>query len=193
MKQLAKQHGWQDVLTKLYVKEFYESHAASIAGSSKQSSSEPNYRPPLCRDTALVIEDPHSDIFLSYPTSQDIEDGEKDEGGRRDVSEGFSDLSQSPPSGGRGALKTFTGSHDFRSFDSLDQGSPSSSISNAVDIPISGPNEERRDYYPLSPFGNPYDLELGGMGEIDLIHCLCRCVRALLRSQNCSQADMILC
>ncbi|XP_056300146.1 neurobeachin-like protein 2 isoform X3 [Pseudoliparis swirei] len=166
VKQLAKQHGWQDVLTKLYVKEFYESHAASIAGSSKQSSSEPNYRPPLCRDTALVIEDPHSDIFLSYPTSQDIEDGEKDEGGRRDVSEGFSDLSQSPPSGGQGALKTFTGSHDFRSFDSLDQGSPSSSISNAVDIPISGPNEERRDYYPLSPFGNPYDLELGGMGEI---------------------------
>ncbi|XP_068425985.1 neurobeachin-like protein 2 isoform X1 [Clinocottus analis] len=165
VKQLAKQHGWQDVLTKLYVKEFYESHAASIAGSSNRSSFEPNNRPPLCRDRALVIEDTHSDMFLNYRNSQDTEDGEEDEGGRQDISEGFSDLSQSPPSGGGGPLKTFTGSLEFKSFDSVDQGSHSSSTSNAVDIPT-GPQEERRDYQPQSPFNNLFDLDIGGMGEI---------------------------
>uniref|UniRef100_A0A671WSY8 Neurobeachin-like protein 2 n=1 Tax=Sparus aurata TaxID=8175 RepID=A0A671WSY8_SPAAU len=46
VRQLAKQPGWQDVLTKLYVKESYESHAASIADCSTHSSFEPNYRPP---------------------------------------------------------------------------------------------------------------------------------------------------
>lgn len=167
MKQLAKQPGWQGVLTKLYVKESYESRAASIADSSTQSSFEPNYRPPLRRDQSLVIEDVHTqDIFLSYRTSQDIEDEEEDEGGQRDISEGFSDLSQSPPSGGGGPLKNFTGSLVFKSFDSVDQGSHSSSISNAVDITSSRPDEEGRDYQPLSPFGtSPFDLELGGLGE----------------------------
>ncbi|XP_036930023.1 neurobeachin-like protein 2 isoform X1 [Acanthopagrus latus] len=166
VKQLARQPGWQDVLTKLYVKESYESHAASIADSSTHSSFEPNYRPPLRRDPALVIEDANTDIFLSYRTSQDIEDEEEDEGGQRDISEGFSDLSQSPPSGGGGTLKNFTGSLHFKSFDSVDQGSHSSSISNAVDITSSRPDEEGRDYQPLSPFGtSPFDLELGGMGE----------------------------
>uniref|UniRef100_A0A671WQ36 Neurobeachin like 2 n=1 Tax=Sparus aurata TaxID=8175 RepID=A0A671WQ36_SPAAU len=53
VRQLAKQPGWQDVLTKLYVKESYESHAASIADCSTHSSFEPNYRPPLRRDPAL--------------------------------------------------------------------------------------------------------------------------------------------
>lgn len=161
MKQLARQPGWQDVLTKLYVKECYESHAASIAGSSTNSSFEPNYRPPLCRDQVLVIEDTHTDIFLSYRTSQDIENEEEVEGGPRDISEGFSDLSQSPPSGGG---KNFTGSLHFKSFDSVDQGSHSSSVSNAVDITSSRPDEEGRDYQPLSPFGSPFDLELGGIG-----------------------------
>uniref|UniRef100_A0A8D3CGL3 Neurobeachin-like protein 2 n=1 Tax=Scophthalmus maximus TaxID=52904 RepID=A0A8D3CGL3_SCOMX len=45
VKQLAKQPGWQDVLTKLYVKESYASHTASIAESSTNvdiSSSCPN-------------------------------------------------------------------------------------------------------------------------------------------------------
>uniref|UniRef100_A0A8P4K618 Neurobeachin-like protein 2 n=1 Tax=Dicentrarchus labrax TaxID=13489 RepID=A0A8P4K618_DICLA len=166
VKQLAKQPGWQDVLTKLYVKESYESHAASIADSSTHSSFEPNFRPPLHRDQALVIEEASTDIFLSYRTSQDIEDEEEDEGGQRDISEGFCDLSQSPPSGGGGPLKNFTGSLHFKSFDSVDQGSHSSSISNAVDIASSRPDEEGRDYQPLSPFGtSPFDLELGGMGE----------------------------
>ncbi|KAM9352743.1 neurobeachin-like protein 2 [Symphorus nematophorus] len=166
VKQLAKQPGWQDVLTKLYVKESYASHAASIADSSTHSSFEPNYRPPLRRDQSLVIEDANTDIFLTYRTSQDIEDEEEDEGGQRDISEGFSDLSQSPPSGGGGPLKNFTGSLHFKSFDSVDQGSHSSSISNAIDFTSPRPDEEGRDYQPLSPFGtSPLDLELGGMGE----------------------------
>ncbi|XP_037640849.1 neurobeachin-like protein 2 isoform X2 [Sebastes umbrosus] len=164
VKQLAKQPGWQDALTKLYVKECYESHAASIAGSSSHSSCEPNYRPPLRKEHAVVIEDAHPDIFMSYHTSQDIEDEEEeDEGGPRDNSEEFSDLSQSPPSGGGGPLKNFTGSLHFKSFDSVDQGSHSSS--NAVDIPTSRPDEEGRDYQPQSPFGTPFDMELGGMGD----------------------------
>ncbi|XP_022621350.1 neurobeachin-like protein 2 isoform X1 [Seriola dumerili] len=167
VKQLAKQPGWQDVLTKLYVKESYESHTASIADSGTRGSFEPNYRPTLRRDQSLVIEDTRPAIFLSYRTSQDIEDEEEeDEGGQRDISEGFSDLSQSPPSGGGGPLKNFTSSLHFKSFDSVDQGSHSSSISNAVDITSSCPNEEGREYQPLSPFGtSPLDLELGGMGD----------------------------
>ncbi|XP_030014461.1 neurobeachin-like protein 2 isoform X2 [Sphaeramia orbicularis] len=167
VKQLAKQPGWQDVLTKLYVKESYESHAASIANSSNHSSLEPSFRPPLRKDQALVIE-PCTDLFLRYRNSQDIDDEEEEEeeGGQRDISEGFSDLSQSPPSGGGGPLKNFTGSLHFKSFDSVDQGSHSSSLSNAVDITSSHPDEEGRDYQPLSPFGtSPFDLELGGMGE----------------------------
>uniref|UniRef100_A0A7N5ZWP4 Neurobeachin-like protein 2 n=1 Tax=Anabas testudineus TaxID=64144 RepID=A0A7N5ZWP4_ANATE len=77
--QLAKQPSWQDVLTKLYVKESYESHTVSIAGSSTNSSLEPNYHPPLRRDQALVIDETRSEMFLSYRTSQDIEDEEEDE------------------------------------------------------------------------------------------------------------------
>ena len=171
MKQLAKQPSWQDVLTKLYVKESYESHAASIADSSTHSSVEPTYRPPLRRDQSLLIEDTRPDIFLTYRSSQDIEDEEEEEdGGQRDISEGFSDLSQSPPSGGGGTLKNFTSSLHFKSFDSVDQGSHSSSVSNAVDITSSRPQDEGRDYQPLSPFGtSPFDMELGGMGETGVL------------------------
>ncbi|XP_026225786.1 neurobeachin-like protein 2 isoform X2 [Anabas testudineus] len=166
VKQLAKQPSWQDVLTKLYVKESYESHTVSIAGSSTNSSLEPNYHPPLRRDQALVIDETRSEMFLSYRTSQDIEDEEEDEGGQRDISEGFSDLSQSPSSGGGGPLKNFPSSLHFKSFDSVDQGSHSSSTSNPVDVSSPHPDEEGRDYQPLSPFGtSPLDLDLGVLGE----------------------------
>ncbi|XP_061572701.1 neurobeachin-like protein 2 isoform X3 [Cololabis saira] len=168
VRQLAKQPGWQDVLTKLYVKESYGSHIASIADSGTHGSFQPNHRPPLRRDQSIVIEDARTDIFLSYRSSQDMEEEEEDDdnGGHRDISEGFSDLSQSPPSGGGGPLKNFTDSHHFKSFDSVDQESNLSSISNAVDITPSRPEDEGRDYQPLSPFGtSPFDLELGGVGE----------------------------
>ncbi|KAM9310767.1 neurobeachin-like protein 2 isoform 2-T2 [Pholidichthys leucotaenia] len=165
VKQLAKQPSWQDVLTKLYVKESYESHPPSITDSSPHSSLEPTCRPPLRRGQSLVIEDTRTDIFMNYHCSRETEDEEEeDEGGQRDISEGFSDLSLSPPSGG--PLKNFTDSINFKSFDSVDQGSHSSSASNTVDIASSQTEEEGRDYQPLSPFGtSPFDLELGGMGE----------------------------
>ncbi|CAB1427709.1 unnamed protein product [Pleuronectes platessa] len=150
VKQLAKQPGWQDVLTKLYVKECYEVHTDIIGDPGTDGSFEPNHRPKLQREQSLVIEDTRSDMFLSYP-SQDMEDEEEeDDGGQRDISEG-SDLSQSPPSGGGGPRKKLS-SHHFKSFDSADQGSQSSSIFNAVDITSSCPNEEGREYQPLSPF-----------------------------------------
>uniref|UniRef100_A0A4W6DRB4 Neurobeachin-like protein 2 n=1 Tax=Lates calcarifer TaxID=8187 RepID=A0A4W6DRB4_LATCA len=86
VKQLAKQPSWQDVLTKLYVKESYESHTANIADPSTNSSFEPSYRPTL----------PGAEVDITSPC----------------------------------------------------------------------PNEEGREYQPLSPFGtSPLDLELGGMGE----------------------------
>lgn len=165
VKQLAKQPSWQDILTKLYVKESYASHPGSIVGSSTNSL-DPSYRPPLRRGQTLVVEENRTDMFLSYRTSQDMEDEEEDGGGQRDTSEGFSDSSQSPVSGGGGPLKNFTGSIHFKSFDSVEQGSHSSSTSNPVDVASPRPDEEGRDYQPLSPFGtSPLDLELGVMGD----------------------------
>uniref|UniRef100_A0AAX7TS96 Neurobeachin-like protein 2 n=1 Tax=Astatotilapia calliptera TaxID=8154 RepID=A0AAX7TS96_ASTCA len=56
VKQLAKQPGWQDVLTKLYVKESYEAHAATIADSSNHTPAEPNYRPPHSSSTSNPVD-----------------------------------------------------------------------------------------------------------------------------------------
>ncbi|XP_075884079.1 neurobeachin-like protein 2 isoform X3 [Nelusetta ayraudi] len=164
-KQLARQAGWQDVLTKLYVKESYESHAASVAGSSAHSSLEPAYRPPLQRGSSLLIEDA-ADMFLSYRASQDMDDEDEEEsGGHRDALEGFSDFSRSPPGGD--PLKHFAGALDFKPFDSLEQGSHSSSASNAVDAASPrATDDEGREYHPVSPFGtSPFDMELGGAAE----------------------------
>ncbi|KAK5618282.1 Neurobeachin-like protein 2 [Crenichthys baileyi] len=167
VKQLAKQPSWQGVLTKLFVKESLEAHDVSITDSGNHGSFAPSYRPPLRRDPSVVVEDSRTDIYLNYRNSQDIEDEEEeDDCGHRDISEGFSDLSQSPSSGGGGQLKNYSSSLQFKSFDSVDQGSHSSSTSNPVDIASPRPDDEGRDYQPLSPFGtSPFDLELGGMGD----------------------------
>uniref|UniRef100_A0AAZ3S133 Neurobeachin-like protein 2 n=1 Tax=Oncorhynchus tshawytscha TaxID=74940 RepID=A0AAZ3S133_ONCTS len=54
VRQLARQPGWQDVLTKLYMKESYESRGPSLAGSSTHSSLDPSSsRPPLSRSSSL--------------------------------------------------------------------------------------------------------------------------------------------
>uniref|UniRef100_A0A8B9KL55 Neurobeachin-like protein 2 n=1 Tax=Astyanax mexicanus TaxID=7994 RepID=A0A8B9KL55_ASTMX len=51
VRQLARQPGWQDILTKLYVKESYESRAVSEPGTNHQTSVEPlPSRPILRRD-----------------------------------------------------------------------------------------------------------------------------------------------
>lgn len=153
------------MLTKLYVKESYESHAASVVGSSTHSSLEPAYRPPLQRGSSLLIEDA-ADMFLSYRASQDMDDEDEEEsGGPRDALEGFSDFSRSPPGGD--PLKHFAGALDFKPFDSLEQGSHSSSASNAVDAASPrATDDEGREYHPVSPFGtSPFDMELGGAAE----------------------------
>uniref|UniRef100_A0A8C1VMY5 Neurobeachin-like protein 2 n=1 Tax=Cyprinus carpio TaxID=7962 RepID=A0A8C1VMY5_CYPCA len=121
VKQLARQSGWQDVLTKLYIKESYESRALSQYNS----------------------------LSKEY---------EEEEGEAQDVSEGYSDLSQSPPSTGQ--LKNDP--LHFKTFDSGEQSSHSSTLSNTVDIPSSSCllEEEENAYQPLSPFNSSFELEL---------------------------------
>lgn len=152
------------MLTKLYVKESYESHAASLAGSSAHSSLDPGFRPPLRRGSSLLIEDAAAtaNMFLSYRSSQDLDDEDEEEGGGpRDILEGFSDLSRSPPGGD--PLKHFTAALDFKPFDSMEQGSHSS---NAVDAASPRADEEGREYHPVSPFAtSPFDMELGSPTE----------------------------
>ncbi|MFT7805427.1 neurobeachin-like protein 2 isoform X1 [Arapaima gigas] len=151
VRQLARQPGWQDILTKLYVKESYESRAASQSSSSPSSSLDPSQS--LLRREDSLLEDGRGEVFLPY-TSHEEED-----------EEGFPDLPLSPTGGDSCQLKNLNGSLNFKSFDSVEQSSCSSSISNTVDIPGSRPEEEGL-YHPLSPFGSsPFELELNGSGN----------------------------
>lgn len=125
MKQLARQPGWQDILTKLYVKESFRSHANSQSELSPGSSLDlPPSRPLLRRQDSIMVEERYTHIFQPYSSSQEDEE------------------------------------EDFKSIDSTEQGSHSSSLSNAMDIPIPR-REEEGLYYPLSPF----ELDLGGIGQ----------------------------
>ncbi|KAG9337760.1 hypothetical protein JZ751_028258 [Albula glossodonta] len=164
VRQLARQPGWQDILTKLYVKESYESRAASQSGSSPSCSLDPS-RPPLRREDSLMLEEGRTEVFLPY-TSRDEEEEEEEEEEVPNDSEGFSDLSPSPSGGG----KNYSNSLNFKSFDSADQGSHSSSLSNTVDIPAPRTEEEGL-YHPLSPFGtSPFELELNGISQSGSSH-----------------------
>ncbi|XP_010148165.1 PREDICTED: neurobeachin-like protein 2, partial [Eurypyga helias] len=142
VKQLARLAGWQDTLTKLYVKESYESRQHSLSITSNggcleflRLSDPPGKEgtsPPLAELQEL-------DVFLplGYETSD------------QELSEGFSDHSFSP--GGR--TKSFH-SYNFKSFDSSDRASRSSSN------PGDGPPFDSV-YHPLSPFStSPFDLGL---------------------------------
>ncbi|XP_045082156.1 neurobeachin-like protein 2 isoform X2 [Coregonus clupeaformis] len=159
VRQLARQPGWQGMLTKLYMKS-YESRGASLASSSTHSSLDPSSssRPPLRRDHNMVIEDSQdarTDVFLPYtsPEEEEEEEGDGEGLGGRNISEGFSDLSQSSPNSSGGTLKDFADSLQLKSFDTL----------NTVDIPSTRFQGEA-PYHPLSPFGtSPFELELGGM------------------------------
>ncbi|NXX85868.1 NBEL2 protein, partial [Urocolius indicus] len=142
VRQLARIAGWQDTLTKLYVKESYESHQHSLSHVGNGGClellrlSEPSGKegpsPPPAELQDL-------DVFL--PLGYEASDQE--------LSEGFSDHSISP--GGR--TKSFH-SYNFKSFDSSDRASRSSS--NPGDCPpFDGV------YHPLSPFStSPFDLGL---------------------------------
>uniref|UniRef100_A0A673NB59 Neurobeachin-like protein 2 n=1 Tax=Sinocyclocheilus rhinocerous TaxID=307959 RepID=A0A673NB59_9TELE len=134
VKQLARQSGWQDVLTKLYIKESYESRALSQSNSlsSPTNSLEPVLPRPVFRREDSVMEDTRQNVYISL-TARHEEEYDEEEGEAQDVSEGYSDLSQSPPSTGQ--LKN--DSLHFKPFDSGEQSSHSSTLSNTVDIPSS--------------------------------------------------------
>ncbi|KAH1176745.1 hypothetical protein KIL84_010447 [Mauremys mutica] len=165
VRQLAKLAGWQDTLTKLYVKESYESRQHSLSGSAnggclgllklsehagKESGTEAGKEHLDSASPALAdLQD--LDVFL--PVGFESSDQE--------LSEGFSDHSISPT----GGSKPFR-SYNFKSFDSLDRTSHSSS-SNTIDIPGQGeaPSTDALQfdsiYHPLSPFCmSPFDLGL---------------------------------
>ncbi|XP_077160810.1 neurobeachin-like protein 2 isoform X4 [Paroedura picta] len=156
VKQLAKLASWQDTLTKLYVKESYESRQNSSSGSTNSGGGHEHPRTsdqpapdPLSPATSDLQD---LDVFL--PGGYEASDPE--------LSEGFSDHSVSPTNQ-RG--KSFH-PYGFRPFDSLDVASHSSS-SNIIDLPGQGeaPAGDTvpvdRVYHPLSPFStSPFDLGL---------------------------------
>lgn len=100
------------------------------------------------------MEDTRQNVYISL-TARHEEEFEEEEA--QESSEGYSDLSQSPPSTGQ--LKN--DSLHFKPFDSGEQSSHSSTLSNTVDIPSSRLLEEEESVYqPLSPFSSPFELEL---------------------------------
>ncbi|PKU31636.1 neurobeachin-like protein 2 [Limosa lapponica baueri] len=142
VKQLARLAGWQDTLTKLYVKESYESrqHSLSFAGNGG------------CLEL-LNLSDPPGKEGTSPPPAElqelDVFLPLGYEGSDQELSEGFSDHSISPS----GRTKSFH-SYNFKSFDSSDRASRSSSN------PSDGPPFDGV-YHPLSPFStSPFDLGL---------------------------------
>lgn len=142
MRQLARLAGWQDTLTKLYVKESYESRQHSLSNVSNGGCLE-----------FLRLSDPSSKEGASPPPSElqelDVFLPLGYEASDQELSEGFSDLSISPS----GRTKSFH-SYNFKSFDSSDRASRSSSN------PGDGPPFDGV-YYPLSPFStSPFDLGL---------------------------------
>lgn len=101
------------------------------------------------------MEDTRQNVYISLNTRHEEEFEEEE---AQDVSEGYSDLSQSPPSSEQ--LKN--GSLHFKPFDSGEQSSHSSSLSNTVDIPPSSRllEEDENVYQPQSPFNLPFEMEL---------------------------------
>ncbi|ETE68362.1 Neurobeachin-like protein 2, partial [Ophiophagus hannah] len=158
VKQLAKLAGWQDTLTKLYVKESYESRQHSLSSSAngadflKLSEQQPSLErgKELVGSSPSTSELPDLDVFL--PLAYEASDHE--------LSEGFSDLSISPTNQKNKVFQSYA----FKSFDSLELASHSSS-SNIMDLPGQGEahpgGPADRIYHPLSPFSNsPFDLGL---------------------------------
>ncbi|XP_069501900.1 neurobeachin-like protein 2 isoform X3 [Ambystoma mexicanum] len=160
VRHLAKQASWQDTLTKLYVKESYESRQLSLSGSANSYCLDLlrniNRNKALASDEVKAILDnmnnqpdtPDTDIFMPLCFENN------------DISEGFSDHSMSPSDKDKQYHP-----YNFKSFDSLDRTSHSSS--NTIDIPGSDepstPETLPFDsvYQPLSPFSmSPFDLRL---------------------------------
>lgn len=159
VKQLARLTGWQDTLTKLYVKESYESRQHSLSGSANGGG---------CIDLMNISDQPGAEMGKETVSAgaADLQDLDVFlplgyEAADHELSEGFSDHSVSPTSQRN---KSFH-SYGFKSFDSMDFASHSSS-SNITDFPgqgetLAGDNPQvDRIYHPLSPFSMPFDLGL---------------------------------
>lgn len=159
VRQLAKQIGWQDILTKLYIKESYESRPRSL--------SSPMYGGTACSLKRMgSSKDGESGSYMAYGQRGSVDQTDPDpvfqnfEAADLDFSEGFSDHSMSPAA----REKPFH-AYNFKSFDSSDQASHSSS--NMADASGSeetsctdGPPYDNV-YQPLSPFSmSPFDLRL---------------------------------
>ncbi|KAF7245736.1 Neurobeachin-like protein 2, partial [Varanus komodoensis] len=164
VKQLARLAGWQDTLTKLYVKESYESRQHSLSGSANGTGCPPDLlrsanppgaeagREPPDVASPSACDPPDLDVFLPLGY----------EGSDHELSEGFSDHSVSP-TGQRS--RPFHPDGAFKSFDSLELASHGSSSN--MDIPGQGEGragealQPDRVYCPLSPFCmSPFDLAL---------------------------------
>lgn len=104
-----------------------------------------------------MIDGPRSDVFIPYSSQREEAEEDEDDGDEeppRDIADSFIELSQSPPAGGQ--LKRFSDSMNFKSFDSVEQSSRSSSLSNTVDTPSMPQLLDEDDeglYQPTSPFG----------------------------------------
>ncbi|KAM4026728.1 neurobeachin-like protein 2 isoform 3-T3 [Anomaloglossus baeobatrachus] len=153
VRHLAKQIGWQDLLTKLYIKESYESRPRSLSSPMcggavcplKRMGSSKDGEPGLFRDSSLDQTD-------LDPVFQNFEPPDLD------FSEGFSDLSISPAAKGKPLH-----AYNFKSFDSSDQASHCSSSMADASEEASCPDGPPYDnvYQPLSPFSmSPFDLRL---------------------------------
>ncbi|XP_056618979.1 LOW QUALITY PROTEIN: neurobeachin-like protein 2 [Triplophysa dalaica] len=162
VKQLARQPGWQDVLTKLYVKESYESRLRSQSNSMSSppiSLDHVHSRPPLHRENS-ASEDVRQNVYISLSAHRDDEEEEESDETARDKTESYSDHSQSPTSTGQ--LKN--GDLHFKSIDSAEQGSRSSSLSNNDLSPSSCLLEEEETVYqPQSPFSSPFELNISSL------------------------------
>ncbi|KAJ7322077.1 hypothetical protein JRQ81_018364, partial [Phrynocephalus forsythii] len=157
VKQLAKLAGWQDTLTKLYVKESYGSRQHSLSGSANGASSlhlpkvsDPRDWKKRRRSRPTPPAPPTSTTWTSSSRWTPSFSG------------GFSDPSLSPSSQRGKAFPPY----GFKAFDSLDLASHSSS-SNNVDLPEPGEAQAgdaaraERIYHPLSPFSmSPFELGL---------------------------------
>uniref|UniRef100_A0A8D2Q5N4 Neurobeachin-like protein 2 n=1 Tax=Varanus komodoensis TaxID=61221 RepID=A0A8D2Q5N4_VARKO len=164
VKQLARLAGWQDTLTKLYVKESYESRQHSLSGSANGTGCPPDLlrsanppgaeagREPPDVASPSACDPPDLDVFLPLGY----------EGSDHELSEGFSDHSVSP-TGQRS--RPFHPDGAFKSFDSLELASHGSSSN--MDIPGQGEGRagealstaESGNQTPVSLPGTPSPLE----------------------------------
>lgn len=114
-------------------------------------------RPPLQRENS-ASEDVRQNVYISLSAHRDDEEEEESDETARDMSESYSDHSQSPTSTGQ--LKN--GDLHFKSIDSAEQGSRSSSLSNTVNVSPSSCllEEDETVYQPQSPFSSPFELNI---------------------------------